>query len=149
MTELEYATQKHKIYLTESANIQFTNLKEHNWDSPSQGVSELFNRVLFPRLDRAIMSLANEDDFNDYETIRCGYKIIDVSDDIASIIFQVKDTTDGIIIVIEKFIWTFLHVDWFKGIKEQYLSPSKKMLYESIMRDIAKTVKQRLNEYSL
>lgn len=145
MTELEYANQKHKIYLTETASIQFKNLKEHNWNSRNAKARELFNNVLFPRLDSAIMSLSNTDDFEDYETINGDFKIIDVSDDIASIIFQVKNTSDGILIIIERFIWTFKTVKWFKGIKEEYHNISKRRLYESIMQDVAKIVKRHIN----
>lgn len=137
MKEIEYAKQKHKTFLTEVVSTQFERLKNNNWNSKSKKNRDLFNNVLLPRLDNAIIGLANEDNFEDYETLENGAKTCDVCDKIATIIFKIINDDSSVAIIIDKFIWTFKTVDWFKGIKE-------KLLYEKIMRTVSKVIKENL-----
>lgn len=141
----QYAKQKYPLYFTNDAETQFQNLKEHNWNSPKQDVRDLFNNVVFPRIDNTLFEIVNEDDFDDYENGRNNDKIADFPDNIGSVLFQVKKLNNQTIIEIQRFIWTFNQNKWLKDVLESSIKKtSTKILYESIMRDVSRIVKMHL-----
>lgn len=139
---------KNELILSENAVAQLTSLKEHNWNLKDARLRELFGHVLYPRLDSSILSLVDEQDFSEYEYGRGDSLLLDVCDDIATIIFFVKRLNDTHIVYIDKFIWTFRQNDWFKELVEEYSNNFRKTLYEKIMNCISKIVKEQLRHYT-
>lgn len=141
----QYAKQKYPLYFTSDAETQFKNLKDHNWNSPKQDVRDLFNNVVFPRIDNTLFGIVNEDDFDDYENGRNNDKIADFPDNIGSVLFQVKKLNNQTIIEIQRFIWTFKQNKWLKDVLESSIKKtSTKILYESIMQDVSNIIKMHL-----